>query len=124
MVTTLLRPLLLVALALLASCHADRYSLGSALDAGQAAEIVVLGSRPRIEVENAGPGMVTVRFEAVKVDDEHEVELHAGSTSMRTLPGPVRVLLLAAAEEGCEYRLIAHGCEGLRADLLLEEGIE
>lgn len=110
--------LLTLALPLTFGCQTDRYSLGSSLAAEQSARIVVLGSQPRIEVENLGPGPLTLRLEGPSSKVEPLV-LKPDATTMQTLAGPVNVLFSAAAL-GCSYKLTAFNCGGLRVDVIYD----
>ncbi|GEM_PF-2187594 len=108
--------LLLIPLAV--SCQADRYSMKSSLAPQQGSEVIVLGNHPRIQLVNGGPGLLSIQFRDGQ-DGEETIELNAASTSTRTLPGPVTVMLRAGGQS-CSYKITAFDCQGLRADLLLE----
>lgn len=115
--------LLTLSLLLGVGCRSDRYSIGSTLAAEQQAEIEVFGHRPRILVENEGPGSLGVLFRGAGEEFGPSV-LHPGAATMQTLFGPVKVRLIAVEGGGCDYQLTAHGCEGLAANLLDESPVE
>lgn len=109
----------LTVLLLLCSCASDRFSLGATTAPGDASEVQVLGRRPRVSVENEGPGRLHVHFDAPGDAWDDSVTLGVGVT-MRTLPGPVRVRLEPLGDERAIWRLVARESTGLNADLLLE----
>ena len=110
---------LLLALMLLGGCASDRYSLGSVTFPGNAAEVKVLGQRPKVAVENEGPGRLRVDFDSPDDAWDKSVTLGVGLASRR-LPGPVRVRIEPIGSAHATWRLTAWRAGGLRADLVLE----
>ena len=111
------RAVLLIALALLLApgCQSKRYLVGFELPAGEAAELVVLGEQLRIQVDNEGPGNVVIAFDSpVDARDEH-VEIGVGTT-VRSMPGPVRLLCTSSGVEGTQVDVRAWGCDGMSLD--------
>ena len=108
---------LALGLSLLTACASDRHSVEGSIAADQSAEIQVLGEQPRVEIRNVGPG--TLSLSIVGPDDQYEAQAMAvGQATKRTMIGPLRVRLLANAGKACKFELVAHGCEGLDANLL------
>lgn len=112
-------PLPTTLLCLLAACAGGRYSIGGTTPKGDLAEVLVLGSRPRIRVDNRGPGELQVRFLTPDVDDQQARRMDAMSTEHR-LRGPVRVTLEALGPGPAHWKLEAWNSTGLRADMLVE----
>jgi hypothetical protein len=117
-----MKPLLhlgLLALLLLAACHADRYTIGSTIASDQRGNILVLGDHPRVEVENIGPGRLVIRFEG---SDGASIArtLEPGAATMQTLRGPVRIRLDAKDGGACSIELVADGSDGVEANVTME----
>lgn len=109
----------LLAATLLTGCASGRYSLGATTAVGDVSAVEVLGRRPRIVVENEGPGLLRLDFEGPDGSRDDSVTVGVGVTA-RTLRGPVRVRLEPAGNEPIVWRLVATDCRGLRADVLVE----
>lgn len=113
----LLVPLLL----LLSACASKRFSFGSSTAPGVRSEVLVLGSRPQVSVENEGPGELLLQLDS---HGEHREEVvRPGELSAEhELRGPIRVGLEPLGAELVAWRLVAQRCTGLRADLILDPG--
>lgn len=103
----------------LSGCASGRYSLGSTTASGTASEVLVLGRRPRVAVENDGPVPLRVDFDSPDDAWDCSVTPRAG-VAERTLPGPVRVRLEPTGDGQAVWTLRAWEAAGLRVDLMLE----
>lgn len=107
---------LVVAGALLAGgCRTGRMSAGIVLDGGGEARVVVLGSRPYVEIRNAGPDSVWVDM---KLSDHAEgQELYAGNALGRgTSHGPIEVGIKADEGASATIEIRAQRASGLKLE--------
>ena len=104
-------------LLVLAACSSHRFSYSSITMAGRVAELTVDGARPRIEVENQGPG--SLRVELFTSDDTlvFDRTLLPNSATTEMAPGPITLRLTTTDETPCEWRVEVWGSSGLQVDL-------
>ena len=96
-------------------CQSKRYFMGLELPAGEEAELLVLGKQLRIEVNNEGPGSVLLLFDAPGEAPTEDVEIGVGTT-VRSMPGPVRLRCVSSGESGTQLEVRAWGCNGMSLD--------
>lgn len=114
--------ILLLALPLIVGCTSTPHTYRTSVGAGTPLEMVVKGSRPRVEVHNDGPDALSVVMTPPR-GIAFQSTLTPGMMTMRTLPGPVRLRFAAQGPRGCAFKVTAHGSNGLTADLALR-GVE
>ena len=85
------------------------------LPAGSAAELLVPGNQLRIQVDNEGPGGVLLDFDSPVDKWDEELQLGVG-TSVRSMPGPVRLRCSATGERGTSVEVRAWGASGMALD--------
>ena len=104
-----------LALPLTVGCHSRRYFVGFELPGGGEAELRVLGKQLRIQVDNAGPGTVLLVFDPPGDARDEGVEIGVGTT-IRSMPGPVRLRCASSGESGATLAVRAWGCKGMSLD--------
>jgi len=103
-----MRRFLLVTFALLAvGCSSSKHRVHFRIGPDSHRDVVVLGAKPWVEVENHGPGRVAILFPG-----QERVMLGTAATGA-TVSGPARVRVTAAGAGGAEVTVTATGGDGL-----------
>jgi len=113
-------------LLLLASCKSMPLVVTSTIEADRGSKVRVLGERPRVEIENKGPGVLLVAIDS-RSGMAAAQELYPNMMTMCTFLGPVIIRLEVSRGDACEYWVTAHGAveiSSMPADTSTDEAPE
>ena len=115
-----LLPLALAAL-VLATCSGTRLSTSGTTPPGAAVSIEVLGTAPRVEIANEGPGALRVELDSTNDAEDAVRVIGKGTTSFSAL-GPLRLRIGPDGDAEATWRMDAFSATGMRTTLLVAPG--